>query len=172
MPPPTNQKLNAKREEHCFAVTRERKYYKFGQTFIKRSLRPTEWQKHNGYMHVPLFNPERILNEGACLRFLAENTDIPLPKLYVCFEDGGAAYLITEYVEGVGMNDLDAAKQEMIATELQAHMETMSKLQSNVWGGLGGAVRLFFFFLLLFPPFPINNTDPTNSHINTSRPST
>lgn len=143
MPPPTNAELNAKREESCIAVTTERKYYKVGQTWIKRSLRPSEWQKHNGYMTVPLFNPERILNEGACLLFLAENTNIPLPKLYACFEDDGAAYVITEYVEGVGMNELDAEKKEVVAKELRTHMETLSNLKSNTWGGPGGVVRHF-----------------------------
>lgn len=69
-------------------------------------------------MHVPLFNMERVLNEGACLLFLAD-TGIPLPKLLGCFEDDGAAYLITEYVDGVGMNDLDAESQAVVAEELQ-----------------------------------------------------
>lgn len=142
MAPPTNQELNAKREEHCIAVTHERKYYRIGDTWIKRSLRPTEWQKRNGYMHVPLFNLERVLNEGACLRFLAEKTNIPLPKLYACFEDDGAAYISTEYVEGVGMNELDETKREVVAKELQVHLETLSLLKSNVWGGPDGAVRL------------------------------
>ncbi|KAL2756996.1 hypothetical protein ACRALDRAFT_2018649 [Sodiomyces alcalophilus JCM 7366] len=106
MPHPTNEELNAKRDEHCIAVTHER-------------LLPSEWQKHNDYMAIPLFNVERVLNEGACLRFLAENTDIPLPQLYARDEDHGAAYLITEYVEGVGMNVLDVAKQETVAKELE-----------------------------------------------------
>ena len=61
MAPPTNEELNAKREEHCIAITHERKYYRVGQTWIKRTLRPSEWQKHNGYMPIPLFNLERVL---------------------------------------------------------------------------------------------------------------
>ena len=142
MAPPTNKELNDRREEFCISVTPERKYFKVGGTWIKRSLRPTEWQKHNGYTHVPLFNLERILNEGACLRFLADNTNIPLPKLYACFEDDSAAYLITEYVEGVGMDGLDTEKQEIVAKELQTHITTMNKLKSNKWGGPGGIVCL------------------------------
>ena len=62
-------------------------------------------------MHVPLSNLERILNEGACLQVLAEKTDIPHPKLHACFGDDGAAYLVTEYVEGVGRNELDEEKK-------------------------------------------------------------
>lgn len=92
-------------------------------------------------MPIPLFNLERVLNEGAAIKFLSDNTDIPLPKLYACFEDDNAAYIITEYVEGVSMNELDAEKQDIIAQELRVHMETLQKLKSNIWGGVGGAVR-------------------------------
>ncbi|KAG7424463.1 hypothetical protein Forpi1262_v014343 [Fusarium oxysporum f. sp. raphani] len=140
MAPPTNQELNEKREKNCVAVTVERKYYKVGNTWIKRSLRPSEWQKQNGFMHVPLFNTERILNEGECLEFLAKHTDIPLPRLIACFEDDGAAYLITEYVDGVGMNKLDADGQAAVAAELQRHMQTLKGLTSDTWGGPSGVV--------------------------------
>ena len=111
MAPPTIQELNDKREENCFGITQERKYYRVGNTFIKRSLRPTEWQKHNGRMHVPLFNTERVLNEGACLQLIAAKTNIPVPKVHACFEDDDAAYLVTEYVEGVSMEDLDGEQK-------------------------------------------------------------
>lgn len=85
-------------------------------------------------MHVPLFNMERVLNEGACLLFLAD-TGIPLPKLLGCFEDDGAAYLVTEYVDGAGMNDLDAESQAVVAEELQRHVFTLKNLTSDTWGG-------------------------------------
>lgn len=143
MAPPTNQEANEKKEADCFAVTAERKYYHVGQSMVKRSLRPGEWQQHNGYMHIPTFNLERILNEGACIQFLSENTDIPLPKLHACFEDDGAAYIITEYVEGKGMHELDAGQQEIVAKELVKHLETLRGLKSSVWGGPGGRVSLF-----------------------------
>ena len=91
-------------------------------------------------MPIPLFNLERVLNEGECLEFLSQNTDIPLPKLCACFEDDGAAYLITEYVEGVGMNDLKQEGQDVVAKELRIHMETLRKLKSNTWGGPSGLV--------------------------------
>jgi hypothetical protein len=65
MAPFTPQELNSRREEHCFAVTPEKKYFHVGDTFIKRSLRPSEWVKFQGYMHIALFCPERVLTEGA-----------------------------------------------------------------------------------------------------------
>ncbi|CAK7233483.1 hypothetical protein SBRCBS47491_008624 [Sporothrix bragantina] len=141
MAPPTNGELNAKREEDCFSVTPERKYYRCGDAFVKRSLRPSEWQQHNGYLHVPIFNTERVLNEGACLRFLAKNCpSIPVPQLHACFEDDGAAYLITEYVEGVGMDKLSAADQAVVARELEQHLDTLHSLTYITWGGPLGHV--------------------------------
>ncbi|KAM5436619.1 hypothetical protein McanMca71_001737 [Microsporum canis] len=97
MPPVTNQMLNARREENCIAVTLERKYYRVGQTWVKRSLRPSEWQinPYAGTLVVPRFGKERIRNEAASMKFIAENTDIPVPKLYCCFEDDEAVYLVT-----------------------------------------------------------------------------
>ena len=139
MAPPTNNELNEKKEKNCISVSPERKYYRIGSTFVKRSLQPHEWQKHNGYMHVPLFNMERVLNEAACIEFLA-NTGIPLPKLLGCFEDDGAAYLITEYVEGVGMDELEAKGQAIVTEELQRHLLTLKALKSDTWGGPGNMV--------------------------------
>ncbi|KAL7922692.1 kinase-like protein [Trichoderma austrokoningii] len=134
MAPPTNHELNEKREKYCFNITPDKKYFHVGNTFVKRSLRPSEWQKHHCYLHVPLFGMELVLNEGACLSFLAE-TGIPLPKLLACFEDDGAAYLVTEYVEGVGMNELDAKSQAVVAEELQRHVLTLKRLTSDTWSG-------------------------------------
>lgn len=148
MAPFTPQELNSRREEHCFAVTPEKKYFHVGNTFIKRSLRPSEWVKFQGYMHVPLFCPERILNEGACIQYLAEKTDIPLPKLHACFEDDGAAYLILEYDEGVGMDTLSDKDKDVVTEELEKHTQTFQGLTSDTWGGPGGAVR---FWHMMYP---------------------
>ncbi|PGH16260.1 hypothetical protein AJ80_05283 [Polytolypa hystricis UAMH7299] len=95
--------LNARREENCVGVTPERKYYKVGQTFIKRSLRPSEWQTNHytGSLFVPRFGKERIQNEAASIKFIAKNTNILVPELYCCFEDYEAVYLIMQGVEGV-----------------------------------------------------------------------
>ncbi|EEQ35074.1 conserved hypothetical protein [Microsporum canis CBS 113480] len=133
MPPVTNQMLNARREENCIAVTLERKYYRVGQTWVKRSLRPSEWQinPYAGTLVVPRFGKERIRNEAASMKFIAENTDIPVPKLYCCFEDDEAVYLVTQYVEG---------KRKVVEKELELHLESMKKLKSRFWGGPSGVV--------------------------------
>ncbi|KAI6350864.1 hypothetical protein MCOR25_010327 [Pyricularia grisea] len=142
----TNSELIANREKDCIAITHERKYYRCDNTWVKRSLRESEWQTHNGHTHVPRFNKERVLNEGACLKYLSEKTDIPLPKLYATFEDDGVAYLITEYVNGVGMNDLTTEQQKVVVQELEKHLKTLKKLTSPQWGGPEG---------LVLPPYRI-----------------
>jgi len=62
-------------------------------TWIKRSLHPSEWLTNPfaSTLFIPRFGNERILNEAACMRFIADTTNIPLPQLYGCFEDDGAA---------------------------------------------------------------------------------
>jgi hypothetical protein len=78
MAPVTNQMLNAKREKNCIGITTERKYLHAGQSFIKRSLRPSEWQINpgNGTFLVPRFGTESILNEASALEFIAKTTNI------------------------------------------------------------------------------------------------
>ncbi|KAK4224215.1 kinase-like domain protein [Podospora fimiseda] len=140
MAPPTNADLNAKREQQYISITPERKYYRCGNTWMKRSLRPIEWQQHDGYIHVPMLNTQRVLNEGACLKYLAERSNIPLPKLYACFEDDGAACLVTEYVEGVGMNELNKEQQQLVTKELKKYLATLKTLRSDLWGGPDASV--------------------------------
>jgi aminoglycoside phosphotransferase len=61
----------------------------------------------SGMLLVPRFGIERIINEGACMEYIAKNTNILVPKLYSYFEDDEAAYLVMEFVEGVAMSELD-----------------------------------------------------------------
>jgi hypothetical protein len=91
MAPVTSQMLNAQREKDCIFVTTERKYYHTDGAWIKRSLRPSEWQTNSiaSTVLIPRFGNERILNQAAAIRFVADKTDIPVPKLYSCFEDNG-----------------------------------------------------------------------------------
>lgn len=44
MSPVMNQMLNARREKECVGLTTERKYFHVDGAWIKRSLRPSEWQ--------------------------------------------------------------------------------------------------------------------------------
>jgi aminoglycoside phosphotransferase (APT) family kinase protein len=135
--------LNSRREENCIAVSLERKYYKDGPTWVKRSLRPAEWQTnpYSDTLYVPRFGKERALNEAASMRFIAKHTNIPVPKLHCCFEDDEAVYLVMEYIEGVGMNELGKEKRKIVEKEIELHLEEMKKLKSKAWGGPSGIVR-------------------------------
>ncbi|KAJ2894657.1 uncharacterized protein MKZ38_007315 [Zalerion maritima] len=117
--------LNARREKECVGLTNERKYFHVDNTWIKRSLRPAEWQT----------NPF-----AAAIRFIADRTDIPVPKLHGCFEDDGAVYLIMEYVEGVTMNRLAAEQRKVVEMELEHHLEILRSLKSAAWSGPSGTV--------------------------------
>lgn len=138
--------LDARREKDCTGITTNRKYFQVNDSFIKRSLRPSEWQHSHfsGALCVPRFGNERILNETATLRFIAEQTNIPVPKVYSCFEDNEAVYLIREYVEGVAMASLDPEQRKRVELELRGYLETLRSLKSDVRGGPSGIVSLPF----------------------------
>ncbi|KAJ8610501.1 hypothetical protein MRB53_038493 [Persea americana] len=146
MAPITNQMANARREKDCFSITAERKYYHAHGSFVKRSLRPDEWQINHftGTYLVPRLNKERLLNEAACLRFIAEKSNIPVPKLYSCFEDDDAVYLITEYVEGVAMSSLTQEQRHVVEKEVERHIATMKNFHSDQWGGPSGIVSVHY----------------------------
>ncbi|KAI9886841.1 MAG: hypothetical protein M1823_001340 [Watsoniomyces obsoletus] len=144
----TNQSLNAKKEDGCFGITAERKYYRVGKTFIKRSLRSREWQfsPWKGRVHVPRLGRERLINEAASMVYIRDHTQIPVPTLHCSFEDDGAIYLIMEYIEGVGMNELTPPEQEVVKKEVESHLQTLRGLHSRVAGGPGG---------LIIPPYRV-----------------
>jgi hypothetical protein len=149
----TNDIMNQRREKTCFAVTAERKYFHAGNSFVKRSLRPSEWQvsRWKGTIHVPRMGNERLLNEAAALEYIHQHTNIPVPKLYSCFEDDQAVVLVTEYVEGVGMNDLTDAQRTTVKAELDQHLQTLQTLRSARLGGPSGIV---------IPPLPRHRSHP------------
>jgi hypothetical protein len=81
--------------------TAERKYCEYGQYFIKRSLRPSEYLTGYKGIHIPPLGTERLMNEAASMQFIRDNTDIPVPTLYSHFPEDGAYYLGTEFVGGI-----------------------------------------------------------------------
>lgn len=155
MAPITNQMLNARREKDCVGLTTERKYFHVDGAWIKRSLGPTEWQTNPfaGTLFIPRLGHERILNEAAAMRFIASQTNIPVPKLYACFEDHDVAYLVMEYVEGVTMDKLTAEQRLVVEAEVERHLETLRGLKSATWGGPSGIVSLLKLYQKVKPEF-------------------
>jgi aminoglycoside phosphotransferase (APT) family kinase protein len=133
--------LNARKERSCSHITVDRKYYRVGNTWVKRNLRPHEWLTGpQGTVHVPRQGIERLANEVACIDFIAERTNIPVPKVLCHFEDDEAYYLITEHVDGVMMADLAEAQKTEVIKALDKHLDTLHKLRSRCLGGPSGYI--------------------------------
>jgi hypothetical protein len=117
----TNKIANQRREKTCIGVTVERKYFHTGKSFVKRSLRPSGWQVSatKGTIHVPKMGNERLLNEAAALDYIQQNTNIPVPKFYSCFEDDDAVVLVTAFIDGVGMYELNDSQRDIVKAELE-----------------------------------------------------
>lgn len=132
--------MSSENEPGCFAVTFERKYYRRSNAFVKRSLRPREFRTGYKGLHVPRCGNERLKNEADCMKYVQQNTDVPVPKLFCDFEDDGAYYLVMEYVDGVGMNELSEEQKVIVKDELQRHLNTLHNLKSDRLGGPAGLV--------------------------------
>ncbi|KAH0374614.1 kinase-like protein, partial [Aureobasidium melanogenum] len=149
----TNQLLSKNKEENCIAVTADRKYYKTKSAFVKRSLRPQEWQVSAflGKIIVPRLGEERLLNEAAALEFVAANTTIPVPKVLACFEDDGAVYLITESIDARRMDELSEPDRAVVAKELESYITQLHGLRSSSLGGCAA---------LVIPPYRVWDKTP------------
>ena len=132
----TNKELNDRREDGCWAVLHDKKYYRVGNSCIKRTLRRHEWQttQHQGLAVPSRSYPQRWKTDAAVLQYLSEHTNIPLPPLHCTFEDDGAFYHVTGYVPGVAMMDLNEAQKRIVSEELQRHVGTLRALRSNTPG--------------------------------------
>lgn len=128
--------LHEHREAGCFSVLPDRKFYRVGNLFIKRTMRRHEWQKMSRtWVVTPSASiPQRYRNDVAIQQYLRERTNIPLPAFAQTFEDDGAMYLVAEFVEGVGMNELPEADRRVVQKELQQHIETLKSLRSDTPG--------------------------------------
>ena len=127
-------------EEGCVGQTWERKYYRLGEVFVKRSLRPREFQTGINGLHVPRVGNERLINEAATLKYICENTGIPVPSLICDFQDDESHYVITEWVEGIGMDDIPNEEKPRVHAEIKAHLTTLHNLKSKTLGGPTGIV--------------------------------
>ncbi|POR35965.1 Uncharacterized protein TPAR_03821 [Tolypocladium paradoxum] len=128
--------LNEYREHGCWAVLSDRKYFHVGNLCVKRTLRKHEWPSfgHGIVVPPPTTFPQRWKNDAAILQYLSERTNIPLPKLQCVFEDDGAFYHCTEFVEGVSMGDLGEEDQKVVTRELLQHVATLKSLRSDTPG--------------------------------------
>jgi len=147
----------------CVAATPERKYYKQNQIYAKRYLRPTEyWARPNGETIIPRAPRERIENEAASLLFIKDKTDIPVPEVYGLFEDSGACWLITEYIEGVDLATLPEEQKLVVITELESHLAKLRGLKSSTIGGPTGIIAPPYRVTLVTKQDTWNLRSPSN----------
>lgn len=75
----------------------------------------------------------RLENEAACLKYLA-GTSIPVANLQGIFQDDGAVYLMTKYVDGVSMTHLNPEQKSVVKKELDEYLYILNSLRSKTLG--------------------------------------
>ena len=137
-------------------TTAERQYLKSETFFCKRSLRPSEYIHGFRGLHVPPLGKERLKNEAACLKYVREHTNIPVPTVKCAFEINESFYLITSYVHGTELHELADEVKAPYMEELQGHLEDLHSLRSTIIGGPAG---------LIIPPLWVLKTMPKKNWI-------
>ena len=61
-----------------------------------------------------------------------------MPKVDGNFQDDEAYYLITEYVPGVSMSDLQDEQKRIVKEEIKLHLDVRHNLKSQTLGGPSG----------------------------------
>ena len=118
---------------------------------LKRSLRPDEYcVRSNGEPFIPCLVVERLKNEAACMKFIGDTTDIPVPKILDIYEENGSYHLWTEFVDGVEMSELTADEQSRVIPKGK-HDRDLLKISHH--DDLDTDIMKFKVLLLLYRKF-------------------
>ncbi|KAM7194554.1 hypothetical protein V8F20_007910 [Naviculisporaceae sp. PSN 640] len=130
------------RKGNTEALSLHHKVWRAGNALVKRGLTTSEWvERHKIDPPLPrTVAHERVLNEAACLRYLRDNTQVPVPQVLACYEDRGEVYLITEYVEGARFDQLSFWQQVYVRGHLDQLLISLNRVTSDTFGGPGGHV--------------------------------
>lgn len=144
-------------------TTPEREYIIYENKFVKRSLAAHEYKDsiQNPQSHA-YRNNIRLKNEAECLRFMKENTKIPVPGVLAAYErDDGSFVLETELVNGVEMMELNREQREIVKPQIRQCAKELHSLRSNKLGGPSG---------IIWPPYGVattsNGLTSWSQHIN------
>ncbi|KZZ87792.1 Protein kinase-like domain protein [Moelleriella libera RCEF 2490] len=85
------------------------------------------------------------------MQFIAGKTNIPVPKLHACFEDGGVAYPVMECVSGETMSELSADDRKVVEMELEGFLWTLRALTSDAWNGPSGIAVIDWEYVGFYP---------------------
>ncbi len=128
-------------------VSRGISYYYTTRVFVKRQ--PHQDELGTDISGRPAVNPyiaDRLRNEAAALRFVAEHTTIPVPSLLGVWEDNGLVYLKTGLVEaGVELQSLHPsilpAAVEAVTAQLESSvLPQLRRLRRNFIGSADPAL--------------------------------
>lgn len=136
MPGPPAAFLDHHKEPGVWHVFPDRKIYHLDKLFFKRTLRRHEWTDlGDDFLVQPTATmPQRYRTDAAVQKYVREHTNIPLPTMTTCFEDDGAMCLAMEFLPGVQMDDLPKEDRQVVAAELEQHLETLKALRSDTPG--------------------------------------
>lgn len=119
----------------------EREFRVYENAFSKRSLRPDEYCKNiRGEPVIPRQGMERLQNEAACLEFLNNNTDIPVPQLIRTIQENDSFTLITECVRGRSIESLSAEDQAKVRQDVDRIVSKLQSFRANHAGGPTGII--------------------------------
>ncbi|KAI0188414.1 kinase-like protein [Astrocystis sublimbata] len=92
------------------------------------------------------------LSEAEVMKFVRNNTSIPVPEVYNAYKDAesGRTRIVMEFVEGVPLTEAwdtysDPEKDSVIA-QLRSYMDELRQLKGNFIGGLDGSRCEDLFF--------------------------
>jgi len=114
-------------------------YCSYQDRFLKRSLAPSEYKTtRSGTLYIPFHNRERLENEVACLKYIKQHTDIPVPEVLDAYEEDGSFWVWTARADGVPLNALEDKDRSKVFPEILKHINTLRTLRSNKTGGPSG----------------------------------
>lgn len=121
--------------------THLRAYCHYPDRFLKRTLAPSEYALlKSGNIFLPYKAVEMLQNEAACLRYIREKTDIPVPKVLDAYEKDGIFFLYTEFIQGVTMEHLEEAEREKVIPQVLEYAQQLHTLRSKISGGPSGII--------------------------------
>jgi Phosphotransferase enzyme family len=115
-------------------------------TVTKRTLWPNELQRDiRGQLYIPWKDWKYLENEQAALRYIAEHTAIPVPKVITYEIQNGTHYLTMERKNGIPLDEVDDRDKLEALQKTRDFLNTtvlpeLQRLTSKRLGGLTGHV--------------------------------
>jgi serine/threonine protein kinase len=131
-------------------LSEQHEFIQSDETFSERQLKPSELLFDPANI---LFLEERLKNEYATLRYIRENTTIPVPQVLSFGYENGSLKLVTTYITSKLLEDFDDEQRDTAIRAVDEQMERhiVPELQKLRHRSIGSIDR----DLLAFPPNPV-----------------